>query len=72
MSAATAGTVFRITRWPSERPLRVLVALVAIAIWILLAFTIVGIVYAALFGLFFLVAQSGRKVATREGAERNE
>ncbi len=43
-----------VTRWPTERPLRALVTLMAIVVWILLAFSLIGIVYAVLLGLFFL------------------
>lgn len=57
MSAATAEPSFRVTRWPSERPLRVLIAIVAIAIWILLSFSVIGIIYVALIGFFLLIAQ---------------
>ncbi len=46
----------KINRWASERPLLFLVWLAAIAIWILLAVSLIGIVYAALLGLFFFLA----------------
>lgn len=47
----------RIPRWPSEAPLRVLVALVAAGLWVVLALSIFGIVYAAILGVVLLVAQ---------------
>jgi Zn-dependent protease with chaperone function len=42
----------RIQRWPTERPLFALVLAVGILIWILLAFSIIGLVYAGLIALF--------------------
>jgi Zn-dependent protease with chaperone function len=41
----------KIERWPSERPLFVLVLLAALAIWGLLALSIIGAIYAALIAL---------------------
>jgi len=46
----------RIDRWPTELPLLLLVILLAIAIWILLAVSIIGIIYAALIGVFLFTA----------------
>lgn len=46
----------RIERWPSEIPLLLLVALAAVGIWLLLAFSIVGIFYAVFLALFFFLA----------------
>lgn len=41
----------KVERWPSERPLFVLVLLAALAIWGLLALSIIGAIYAALIAL---------------------
>ncbi len=45
-----------VRRWPTERPLFVLVLLCTIVLWISLAVSIVGIVYAAMLGIFFFVS----------------
>ena len=50
LSAAAPITV---ERWPSERPLFVLALLVSIGVWALAVVSIIGLVYAVLFGLFF-------------------
>lgn len=47
-------TAFR--RWPSERPLFALVVVAALGIWILLAVSLIGIVYAAMLGVLFFLA----------------
>jgi Zn-dependent protease with chaperone function len=52
--AARPGTS-RVDRWPSEVALAVLICLVSAAAWLLLALTIVGLVYAVMIGLFFWV-----------------
>lgn len=45
----------RVDRWPGERMLGALVWLSALAIWVALAMSIVGIVYALFLGAFFFV-----------------
>lgn len=42
--------------WPMERPLHILAVLVSAGLWLLAAVSIIGIVYAALLGLFFFIA----------------
>jgi Zn-dependent protease with chaperone function len=42
----------RVEPWPTELPLRILVTLFAVGIWLLLAITIFGFLYAALIGVF--------------------
>jgi len=42
----------RIERWSSEKPLFVLVLLAAVAIWLLLALSIIGVLYAGLIAAF--------------------
>jgi Zn-dependent protease with chaperone function len=48
-----------VKRWSSERPLRILVALAAICLWVALAFSLIGIAYAAMIGAFFFFAHVG-------------
>jgi Zn-dependent protease with chaperone function len=54
-SAAQTGSTSHVERWQSEMPLAVLIGLIAASIWLLLAVTIIGIVYAVMIGLFFWV-----------------
>ncbi len=46
------GDVVHVERWPTERPLTVFAVLVSLPIWLLLVVSVVGILYAALIGLF--------------------
>jgi Zn-dependent protease with chaperone function len=55
-AVGVAQSPVQVERWPSERPLFVLVWLSALALWIALAVSLVGILYAAFLGLFFFVA----------------
>jgi Zn-dependent protease with chaperone function len=41
--------------WPGERPLFLLALLVSLALWLLATITVIGLVYGAIFGLFFFV-----------------
>lgn len=55
MAAVAAPSAVRpvaVEPWPSELPLKVLVVLASIAIWALLVFSILGIVYALMIGVF--------------------
>jgi len=45
-----------VQRWPTETPLFVLVLLSAIACWIFLVLSIIGLVYAGMLGIFFFVS----------------
>lgn len=54
-SVSPAGAV-RIPRWPTEIPLRIVIMLVSLAIWALLALSIVGLIYALMIGLFLFFA----------------
>jgi Zn-dependent protease with chaperone function len=56
---ALQGSVLAIPRWPTERPLRILVVLAALGLWVLLAVTLIGIAYAALIALVFFFAHVG-------------
>lgn len=55
MESALPGTPPRVERWHSEPILAVLIGLISASVWLVLAVTIVGIVYAAMFALFFWV-----------------
>ena len=55
-SGSPRGSVVAVEHWPSETPLLVLVSLVAAGLWLLFAFSIIGIVYALLLGVFFFLA----------------
>ncbi|HEY1435658.1 MAG TPA: M48 family metallopeptidase [Thermoanaerobaculia bacterium] len=48
-----SGEPVMVRRWPTEIPLFILVILASIALWVLLAITIIGFVYALLIGLLF-------------------
>lgn len=50
------GAPLRIARWPTERPLFVAIVLVSIAIWAVLALSIIGVLYAAMIALFLFFA----------------
>jgi Zn-dependent protease with chaperone function len=69
------ATPIAVERWPSERNLLALVVLAALGLWIALAVSIIGIVYAAMLGVFFFVAHVGfiahlRGSAVRLGPEQ--
>jgi Zn-dependent protease with chaperone function len=49
---------FELRRWPGERYWLVVVALFALLIWVLLAVTVIGLVYALLLGIFFFAAHT--------------
>ena len=50
------SSIIHVERWPSERPLAVLVWITALSIWLALAVSLVGIAYALLLGVFFFVS----------------
>lgn len=50
------ATLVRVERWPSERPLAVLIWITALSMWLLLAVSVIGIAYALLIGLFFFIS----------------
>jgi Zn-dependent protease with chaperone function len=54
-SEQTMQTV-EVKRWPSERPLFILVLLSSLFIWVSLAISIVGLVYAALIFIFLFIS----------------
>jgi Zn-dependent protease with chaperone function len=56
--------------WPSERPLFLLALLVSLALWLVATITIVGLVYGAIFGLFFFVMHLGFVAHVRGSAVR--
>lgn len=47
-----------VARWPTERPLFVMCVLWSVTVWVLLTVSVVGILYAAVFALFFLFAHA--------------
>ncbi len=49
------GAAFEVDRWPSERPLYALVVLAAIAVWLLLAVSMIGIVYVVMLAVIFFL-----------------
>jgi len=53
--ATTPHSARAVQRWPSERPLFALVLLVSLALWLMLAVTIIGFIYAGLIGFAFFV-----------------
>lgn len=50
------GAPLRIPRWPTEKPLFVAIVLMSIAIWALLAVSIIGALYAAMIAVFLFFA----------------
>ncbi len=50
------ASVIQVEPWPTERPLAVVVGLFSALIWILLAVSIVGLIYVLALGLFFFFA----------------
>ena len=68
------GTV-HVERWPSELPLQALCILASLGIYLVLAVSVIGIIYAAAFAIFFFVAHAAfvayvRGSAVRLGAEQ--
>lgn len=55
-AAAPHAPRVSVDRWPSEAALYVLTLMVALGIWLLMAVSIVGILYAVFIGLFFFLA----------------
>ncbi len=68
-TAGSAGPA-QVERWPSEIPLLVLVALAAAGIWFFLVFSIIGVLYAALIGLFLFFTHLGFVAHLRGSAVR--
>ena len=54
-AAGSADASIPLRRWPSERPLRFVVILVALLLWPVIAHSTIGIVYAIGFGIFFFL-----------------
>jgi Zn-dependent protease with chaperone function len=65
----TGGQV-RVERWPTEKPLLVLVAIAAVLLWVALTVTVIGFVYAAFIGLFLFVSHLGFIAYLRGSAVR--
>ena len=60
----------RVERWPTEIPLLVLVALAAAGIWILLAVSMIGLIYALFIGAFLALSHVGFIAYIRGSAVR--
>jgi Zn-dependent protease with chaperone function len=56
--------------WPTERPLYVFTLLIALALWVVLTITVVGLVYAAMFAVLFFVLHVGFIAYVRGSAVR--
>ena len=56
-TAAPTSERVQVERWPTEEPLLVFVLLAALSLWLLLAVSIIGLVYVLLIGLVLFVAQ---------------
>ncbi|MDX1500885.1 MAG: M48 family metallopeptidase [Thermoanaerobaculia bacterium] len=74
-SDAASGGPIRVERWPTEIPLLILVVLASLFVWLLLAFSIVGLVYVLLIGVFLfavhlLLVTHIRGSAVRLGPEQ--
>lgn len=57
-SAAPPPASIMLRRWPGERFLFALAALFAVLIWILLAVSVIGLIYAVFLGIFFFLAHT--------------
>ena len=70
---AVPAPQLQIERWPTEIPLRILLILTSIGIWIALTVTIIGLVYALLLMVFFFLAHVGftgtRRACFTSGAD---
>jgi Zn-dependent protease with chaperone function len=65
-----SGDTLTVRRWPTEIPLLALVILAAAAVWIVLAVTIVGFVYALLFAAFIFFSHLAFVAHVRGSAVR--
>jgi Zn-dependent protease with chaperone function len=68
--AGPPAACLTVDRWPSERNLLALVVMAALALWVALAVSIIGIAYAALLGVFFFAAHVGFVAHLRGSAVR--
>ena len=59
-----------VERWPSELPLQALCILASLGIYLLLAITVIGIVYAVAFAVFFFIAHAAFVAYVRGSAVR--
>lgn len=67
---AQPGDPVRVERYPTEIPLRILIALVSLGLWFALALSIVGAVYAAFIGLALMTAHVAAIAHVRGSAVR--
>lgn len=68
-ATSTHGTV-RVEPWPSELPFMLLVAAASLAIWAVLAISIIGLIYVLLLAVFFLFAHIALITYVRGSAVR--
>ena len=54
-----ANPAIRVERWPTEVPLLILVAVASLALWALLIFSVIGIIYAVMLAIFFFFGHIG-------------
>jgi Zn-dependent protease with chaperone function len=59
-----------VTPWPSERPLFAVALVVSLALWLVAAVSIVGLLYGAMFALFFFVMHLAFVACVRGSAVR--
>lgn len=57
MQASKDQTPIRVERWSTEIPLLVLIILASLAIWLVLAISVLGIIYVAFIGLFIFLTR---------------
>jgi Zn-dependent protease with chaperone function len=69
-SYVESETQVRVERWPTEVPLLVLVALSAAFLWLILALSVIGLIYALFIGLFFFISHLGFVAYLRGSALR--
>jgi Zn-dependent protease with chaperone function len=67
---ASGDAPIRVTRWPSERPLFALSLAVALALWVVICVSVVGLVYALFLGAFFFVVRLAFVAHVRGSAVR--
>jgi Zn-dependent protease with chaperone function len=67
---AGSGGVVRIERWPTEWPLRIVIALASLAIWGLLTISVIGLIYAFFIGLFLFTTHLALLARVRGSAVR--
>jgi len=70
MPSGRSHEVVEVERWPSEVPLLLLCVLFSLAVYLVLLFTVIGLIYAACFAVFFFVAHAALMAHIRGSAVR--